>query len=91
MTQLKENPGLIIQDDKYKVVKKLGKKGDHVEKHNHPEANVLFTVVKGQMRVTVQDEHFNVVPGQMLTFDGNDDIQAEFLEDSEFFVTLIHK
>ena len=39
--------GLLFQGPNYVIVKKGGKAGEKVEKHNHPEANVIFTVVKG--------------------------------------------
>ena len=38
--------GLLFQGPNYVIVKKGGKAGEQVEKHNHPEANVVFTVVK---------------------------------------------
>jgi len=38
--------GLLFQGPNYVIVKKGGKAGEQVEKHNHPEANVIFTVVK---------------------------------------------
>ena len=34
---------------------------------------------------------FHVVPGQILSFDGSNTISTKFIEDSEFFVTLILK
>ena len=92
MAKVAENLGVAVQGSDYTVVKKAGKKGETVEKHDHPEANVLFTVVKGHMEVTIGDkEVFNVVPGQILSFDGSNTISAKFVEDSEFFVTLILK
>lgn len=92
MAQVTENLGVAVQGEKFTVVKKAGKKGEKVEKHDHPEANVLFTVVKGEMKVTIAEKDvFSVVPGQILSFDGSNSISADFVEDSEFFVTLILK
>lgn len=92
MTKVAEDLGVVLQGSNYTVVKKAGKKGDTVEKHNHPDANVLFTVVKGHMEVTIAEkEVFHVVPGQILSFDGSNTISTKFIEDSEFFVTLILK
>ena len=69
MAKVAENLGVAVQGSDYTVVKKAGKKGETVEKHDHPEANVLFTVVKGHMEVTIGDKDvFNVVPGQILSF-----------------------
>lgn len=77
---------------KYHVVKKVGQSGDKVKKHNHPEANVIVTIVKGNLDVYINDELVgNLTPGSILHFDGNDYVHFEFVEDSEFFVTLIKK
>ena len=73
--------GLLFQGPNYVIVKKGGKAGEQVEKHNHPEANVIFTVT---------EEHV-LVPGQVLEFNGDNYIQATLVEDSEFVVNLIHK
>ena len=87
-----EEAGLLKNHDRFKLVKKVGKKGDLITKHNHPEALVLFTVVKGRVQVHLNDnEIHNVEPGEVLHFDGDNFINAEFLTDGEVFVTLINK
>lgn len=91
MASVFENLGLLINEENYKLAKKQGKKGDRIQKHNHPEANVIFTVVKGKIEVKIDDESFILEAGKVLTFDGNSYISAEMLEDSQAFVTLINK
>lgn len=89
---VQETLGLIFDGPNYKIVKKGGKTGDKVEKHNHPEANVIFTVVKGKVQVFLNDtEEHVLVPGQVLEFNGDNYINATLLEDSEFVVNLILK
>lgn len=89
---VQSNLGLIFNGPNYKIVKKGGKAGEQVEKHNHPEANVIFTVVKGKVNVFLNETESHVlVPGQVLEFDGNHYIQATLVEDSEFVVNLIEK
>lgn len=84
--------GLAIDNAGYQLIKKAGKKSDTIPRHNHPEANILFTVVKGKIKVFLDDVNDYIVePGVVLSFDGNHYINAEFLEDSEVFVTLIRK
>ncbi|KAF1678752.1 cupin domain-containing protein [Veillonella sp. R32] len=88
----KNELGLLFQGPNFIVVKKGGKAGEHVENHNHPEANVVFTVVKGKVDVRLnQDEQHILTPGTVLQFNGDNFIQATLLEDSEFVVTLINK
>ena len=87
-----EEAGLLKKHDRFKLVKKAGKQGELIAKHNHPEALVVFTCVKGEDKVYLNDEEVYIVePGKVLHFDGNNYINAEFLEDGEVFVTLIHK
>ena len=87
-----EEAGLLKKHDRFKLVKKVGKKGDLITKHNHPEALVLFTVVKGRVQVHLNDNEIHIVePGKVLHFDGDNFINAKFLTDGEVFVTLINK
>lgn len=83
--------GLLADESAFKLVKKEGKKGDKIPKHNHPDENILFTVVKGLVEVFIEEERFELSPGKVLSFDGNNYIHANFIEDGAFFVTLIKK
>lgn len=88
----KNELGLLFKGPNYVIVKKGGKAGEKVENHNHPEANVIFTVVKGKVHVQLnQAEDHILTPGTVLEFNGDNYIQAELLEDSEFVVNLITK
>ena len=90
--EVKNAEGLVFAKDKFNIVKKAGVKGDLIPKHNHAEAYIIFTVVKGAVRVFLNDEEIHdLTPGDILCFDGDNYINVEFLEDGEFFVTLIDK
>ena len=80
---VKKDLGLLFQGPNYVIVKKGGKAGEKVEKHNHPEANV-------QVFLNETEEHV-LVPGEVLEFNGDNYIQATLVEDSEFIVNLVHK
>ena len=48
-----------------------------VENHNHPEANVVFTVVKGKVAVQLnQEEEHVLTPGTVLQFNGDNFISS---------------
>ena len=51
--------GLLFQGPNYVIVKKGGKAGEKVEKHNHPEANVIFTVMKLKSMYSYQAKYWN--------------------------------
>ncbi len=83
---------MVVNDNRFRLIKKAGRAGDKIDRHNHPEAKVLFTVVKGKIQVYIDDvEQFMVVPGATLSFDGDSYISADLIEDSEVFITLINK
>ena len=91
MAKILEREGLLLDENGYKLIKKVGKSGENIPNHNHPEANILFAVVKGEVEVFVEQERFIVTPGKLLSFDGNSHIRANMIQDSEIFVTLIDK
>lgn len=81
----------IYNNEKFTIIKKAGKAGEKIDKHSHPEAYVTFTVVRGKVRLTVGEDVKEVVPGIAATWDGKENISAEFIDDSEVFVNLIKK
>lgn len=87
-----KSQGLQVKEDAFVLVKKVGKKGEKIPKHNHEEALVLFTLLQGKVKVLLDEKEEHLLEaGQLLQFDGLHFIQAEFLEDGEVFVTLVHK
>ena len=73
---VKNEIGLMFSKDNFMLVKKALKKGEKVEKHNHENEEIIFTVLKGKVEVFLNEKENHVlVPG----------------EDSEFSVTLIKK
>ena len=85
-----EKTGLVFNESSFKVVKKVLQRGDVIPRHHHPGDTVLFTVVKGQMNVCINGkENYEVGPGKMLKFNGQNYIQAVAAADSIVFVTLI--
>lgn len=91
MAKILENEGLLVNENGFKLVKKVAKSGESIPKHNHPEANILFTVVKGEVEAFIDEERFLLTPGKNLSFDGNGYIRANIVQDSEIFITLIDK
>ncbi len=84
--------GLVIEKQNFKVIKKHHKSGDVITKHNHPDKDILFTVVKGKVELILNDyEVNNLVPGDIFYFDGANYIEANIIDDLEIFVTLIKK
>lgn len=89
---IKTEEGLLFQKEPYAVVKKVGKAGEKIAKHNHPHEMVIITVVKGKVQITFNDKEVHEAgPGTVIEFDGTNYVAPKFLEDGEFVVTLIVK
>lgn len=92
MAVIREKDGVLEKKENLMLVKKSGKKGSLISKHNHPDYDILFTVVKGEVIAHIEGiGDFNLIPGKVLSFDGINHISADLLEDSEIFITLIKK
>lgn len=84
--------GKVFSEEKFEVFKKILSAGEKIDKHNHPDYLVIFTVVEGKMKVILGDDEKHILePGKILKFDGENYIQALALENSQIFVTLIKK
>lgn len=91
MAKVLEQEGLLLNENGYKLVKKVGKSGESIPRHNHPEANILFMVAKGEVEVFIDEERFELTCGKILSFDGKSFIRANIIQDCEIFITLIDK
>ncbi|MDO5707775.1 MAG: DUF1637 domain-containing protein [Andreesenia angusta] len=89
--KVEDKLGKIFSGENYAVVKKGGKAGDKIDKHQHPNQEVVFTIVKGKVKVYLNDDEIHeLIPGQVLNFKGENSINAEFIEDGEVIITLIN-
>lgn len=85
-------PGKVFNEKEFTLVKKVLAPGEFIEKHKHPGFTVLVTIVKGEIKVLLNDEEDREFePGKVLKFDGENYISIEAVKASEFFVTLIKK
>ena len=89
---VKNEIGVLFSKDNFMLIKKKLKKDEKIEKHNHENEEIIFTVLKGKVEVFLNEkENHILVPGEILQCDGINFISAVAIEDSEFSVTLIKK
>ncbi|MGI5949041.1 DUF1637 domain-containing protein [Peptoniphilus sp.] len=89
---LSNSPGKSFSDENYTVIKKSLANNEVVDKHSHPGNDVIITIVKGKIKVLVDDEEkYELDPGKILKFDGVNSVAIKAIEPSDFFVTLIKK
>lgn len=85
-----QEAGVLIKQPGWMVVKKIIAQGGKIEKHNHPGAQILFTVLKGRALVLLDEsEKHELQPGIIMNFHGDHSISADILEDSEIQITII--
>lgn len=66
--------------------------GETVKPHDHKGQEVFFTIVKGEVEVTLGGtERHTLTPGRVLHFPGETTIGVEARQESEFFVYLINR
>lgn len=89
-TEIKEF-GQVINNDKLMVVHINLPQGKKIAPHNHPNQDIFFCLIKGEVKTTLNSTEEHILqPGTLLHFDGEAFIGIEALVDSEFFVYLIN-
>ncbi len=89
---LKTGPGMIFTKENVKVVRHNKKKGENINKHNHPNADIFFTLIEGSIEVYFNDDEKHTPNiGDVIHFDGENYIQVNVLEDSKMQVTIVDK
>lgn len=90
--EVRNKEGMIFKENNFMVVKKILNAGDKIPSHNHEAEVIIFSVLKGKMEIFLNDtEKYELVPGDILRFDGVNFIKGTALEDSEINITLIKK
>ena len=62
--------------------------GESVPAHRHPDRRIVFYVVEGELSVTLGDTDHAVHAGEVVRFDGNQDISPTALADSVALIVL---
>ncbi len=92
LAKVLKDEGLIKSINGVNFVHKILKKGDIIDKHNHPDKEIVFAVMKGSFEITIGGEEKHLVKaGEALNFDGTNTISAVALDDSESLVVLVNK
>lgn len=90
--EVKNEIGIIFKKENYKVVRKSGVAGDIIPTHNHIEEEIVFSVLSGEVEVTLNgEEKYELKILDVLNFDGINNMEVRFVEDSEILITLIKK
>lgn len=84
--------GMLLNNAELQLVHLKLSAGEVVKPHDHKGQEVFFTVVGGEVEVSLEEsEKHKLQPGKVLHFAGEARVGVEALTDSEFFVYLINR
>lgn len=85
--------GLAFKGEDVKIVHIALKKDEKIPAHNHKGKDIFFTTVKGKIELYLGEENETHIAecGNIIYFNGEENISATSLEDSEAFIYLIKK
>ncbi|MDF9747041.1 cupin domain-containing protein [Natrinema salsiterrestre] len=64
---------------------------ERVPKHRHPESNVVLHVLSGAVELTLGDDVYDLEPGDLVQFDGDQDVSPYAVDDSTALVVFAPK
>ena len=80
----------VFKNNVAEVVRVIKPAGDKIKSHNHPGEEIFFTVLKGKVKVYLNEKEVHEVPaGETLQFNGKNYISADILEDATIMVVLV--
>lgn len=62
--------------------------GEEIAPHQHPDRQIVFHLLEGALTATVGDEEYDLEPGDVARFDGDQDISPRAREDSTALLVL---
>lgn len=62
--------------------------GERVPAHDHPNRQILFHVLSGEIALDLDDQTYDLAAGDVLRFDGDRGISPEAVTDAEALVVL---
>ncbi|WP_254768662.1 cupin domain-containing protein [Salinilacihabitans rarus] len=62
--------------------------GDRVPPHTHPGTNVVLHLLSGRLELTLDDETYDLTPGEVARFSGEREISPHAVEDSTALVVF---
>ncbi|PGF17994.1 cupin [Natrinema sp. CBA1119] len=64
---------------------------DSVPAHRHPESNVVLHLLEGEVELTLGDDVYTLETGEIVQFDGDQDISPYAVDDSTALIVFAPK
>lgn len=78
----------IFEDHRPRSVRLQLDAGEHVPEHTHPGTNIVLHLVSGHLELSLDDETYEVDPGQLVQFSGEREISPHATEPSTAVVVF---
>lgn len=88
---LEEEPHARVFEGEPRTVRLTLPEGERLPAHTHPDRQVVFHLLEGRMSVTVGGDRHELRAGELLRFDGDQDVSSEALEKSVAIIVLAQR
>ncbi|AHG01510.1 cupin (plasmid) [Halostagnicola larsenii XH-48] len=85
---LEGEPHARVFENEPRTVRLTLDEGERLPAHTHPDRQVVFHLLEGRMAVTVGEDRHELRAGELLRFDGEQDVSPKALEKSVAIVVL---
>ena len=90
LSDLDETPHAeVFEDHDPRVVRLELDAGDRVPRHQHPDSTIVIHVMSGQIDLTLGDDEHELEAGDVIRFDGEQDVSPEAIVDAAALVVFI--
>lgn len=85
---LESTPHAQVFDGEPKTIRLALEAGESIAPHQHPDRQIVMHVLEGRLSVSLDDDEYEVNAGELVRFDGAQDIAPEALADSTALLVL---
>jgi len=90
LSDLDETPHAeVFADRDPRVVRLELDAGDSVPRHQHPDATIVIHVIEGEVALTLGEEVYDLAAGDVIAFDGAQDVSPEAVEAAVALVVFV--
>ncbi|TYL36465.1 cupin [Natronococcus pandeyae] len=88
LEELEGSSRVQVFDGEPRTIKLALDAGERIPPHQHPDRQIVLHLLEGRLRLTVGDDDHEVEAGELVRFDGDQEISPEALEESTAVLVL---
>lgn len=82
LADLEGKPHARVFEGEPQTIRLTLEQGERVAPHRHPERQIVLHLLDGRLSVMLGEEEHEIETGEVIRFDGDQDISPEAIEDS---------